>query len=215
MKIEGAIFDFDGTLFDSMAIWQDLGMKYLQHLGFEAGEDMAALFYNVSTRRAISEAKDRYGLAMTEKEIADGLNDFLKMRYFNEGKPKNDIIPFLEKLKNAGVKMCIATASDKEPVSAALQKYAMLDYFSDIISVSAIGKGKGAPDIFRAAHSFLGTEKEKTWIFEDALYAAKTAKADGFNLVGVYDKSEPCEEELRRIADIYIEKYAELDEIFA
>lgn len=210
MQIEGAIFDFDGTLFDSMAIWQDLGMKYLQHLGFEAGEEISALFFNMSTRRAIMEARKRYAMTMSEQEIADGLNAFLQIRYLNEGKPKNDIIKFLDKLKNAGVKMCIATASDVAPVSAALKKYDMLGYFSEIFSVSSVGKGKGSPDIFRTALSFLETKKEKTWIFEDALYAARTAKADGFNLVGVYDESEPGKDELKELADIYIEKYEEL-----
>lgn len=210
MKITGAIFDFDGTVFDSMDIWRDIGMKYLRHIGLEAGADMADSFFNMATRKAIADAKVKYSLEETEEELASGLNDFLKMRYFAEGKPKNDILDFLGRLKGKGVKMCIATASDRKPVSAALEKYGMLDYFSEIFCVSSVGVGKGKPDIFRTAHSFLGTEKSTTWVFEDAYYAAKTAKSDGFPVVGVYDKTEPLSEELKNLADIYIRKYSEI-----
>ena len=54
-------------------------------------------------------------------------------------------------------------------------------------------------------------EKETTWVFEDAVYAAKTAKANGYNVVGIYDKSEPKQEELKEIVDIYINNYSELE----
>ena len=50
-----------------------------------------------------------------------------------------------------------------------------------------------------------------TWVFEDALYAAKTAKANGYNVVGIYDKSEPNQEELKEVVDIYINDYSELE----
>ena len=57
----------------------------------------------------------------------------------------------------------------------------------------------------------IGSDKETTWVFEDALYAAKTAKANGYNVVGIYDKSEPNQEALKTLVDIYIHKYNELE----
>lgn len=211
MEIQGAIFDFDGTLFDSMEIWRDLGERYLRHLGIEAGEEISALFFNSSTRSAILAAKEKFSMNLTEAEIASGLNDYLITRYLADSEPKEGVIELLEKMKNAGIKMCIATATDKVAVSAALRKYDMLKYFDEIFSVSTVGKSKEHPDIFRAARAFMGTEKDKTWVFEDALYSAKTVKADGFPLVGVYDKSEEGRAELEKLADVYIEKYEDLN----
>ena len=57
----------------------------------------------------------------------------------------------------------------------------------------------------------IGTEKETTWVFEDALYAAKTAKANGYNVVGIFDKSEPNQDELKELVDKYIHNYKELE----
>ena len=59
--------------------------------------------------------------------------------------------------------------------------------------------------------SELGTEKSSTWIFEDALYAAKTAKANGYKVVGIYDASEPEQEKLKELVNVYIHNYNELD----
>ena len=74
-----------------------------------------------------------------------------------------------------------------------------------------VGASKTEPKVYDVVLNELGTDKETTWIFEDALYASKTAKANGYNVVGIYDKSEPCQDELKELVDIYIHKYQELD----
>ena len=71
----------------------------------------------------------------------------------------------------------------------------MLDCFTAIFSCADLGlSGKGEPDIFRIALAHLGTERAETAVFEDALHAVRTAKADGFPVVGVYDPYEPEQE---------------------
>ena len=125
--------------------------------------------------------------------------------------PKNDIIDFLEKLKEKGVKMGIATATGETALVALLEKFDMLHYFSAIYSTYTVGASKTEPKVYDVVLGELGTDKETTWVFEDALYAAKTAKANGYNVVGIYDKSEPNQEELKEIVDIYINDYSELE----
>ena len=56
----------------------------------------------------------------------------------------------------------------------------------------------------------MGTPIEDTWLFEDGLYSIKTAKAEGFKIVGVYDKvSEADQEEIKRYADVYVRDLTE------
>ena len=210
MNITGAIFDFDGTLFDSMPIWETVGQSYLEYIGIENAAEMAPVFLNMNLWRAIRIANEKYGLQKSADEIRKDFYAHLQTRYLNEAKPKNDILPFLCKLQNMGVKMCIATATDKAPVSAALSKYGMLDYFGEIFTADSVGAGKTEPKMFREALKFLGTDKKSTWIFEDALYSVRTAKKDGFPVVGVYDPSEPGADELKSLVDIYICRYNEL-----
>ncbi len=211
MNITGAIFDFDGTLFDSMHVWKGIRYKFFEILGLEMTPEDEELFKGLFLRESLTLAIERFNLDKSYEELLGMLFDYIKGRYLQETEPKNDIIEFLEKLKAKGVKMGIATATGESALLAVLEKYNMTDYFSAIYSTYTVGASKTEPKVYDVVLDAIGTEKETTWVFEDALYAAKTAKANGYNVVGIYDKSEPKQEELESIVDIYIHNYSELE----
>ena len=107
--------------------------------------------------------------------------------------------------------MGIATATGEPALEAVLEKFNMLHYFEAIYSTYTVGAAKTEPKVYDVVLEKLGTDKETTWIIEDALYAATTAKANGYNVVGIYDKSEPEQEKLQNLVDVYINNYSELD----
>ena len=211
MNITGAIFDFDGTVFDSMHIWKGVKFQFFDRIGLVLSEEQREEFKNLFLLEAIELAKTRFDLKMTDKELFNEFFTLIKEKYLADTKPKNDIIEFLEKLKSNGVKMGIATATGEPALIAVLEKFNMLHYFEEIYSTYTVGASKTEPKVYDVVLNELGTEKQTTWIFEDALYAAKTAKKAGYNVVGIYDKSEPCQEELKNLVDIYIHNYSELD----
>lgn len=211
MNITGAIFDFDGTVFDSMHIWKGVKFQFFDRIGLVLSEEQREEFKKLFLLDAIELAKTRFDLKMTDKELFDEFFTLIKEKYLADTEPKNDIIEFLEKLKAKGVKMGIATATGEPALVAVLEKFNMLQYFSCIYSTYTVGASKTEPKVYDVVLNELGTDKETTWIFEDALYAAKTAKKAGYNVVGIYDKSELEQEELKKFVDIYIHNYSELD----
>lgn len=211
MNITGAIFDFDGTVFDSMHIWKGVKFQFFDRIGLVLLEEQREEFKNLFLLDAIELAKTRFDLKMTDKELFNEFFTLIKEKYLADTKPKNDIIEFLEKLKSNGVKMGIATATGEPALIAVLEKFNMLHYFQEIYSTYTVGASKTEPKVYDVVLEKLGTEKQNTWVFEDALYAAKTAKANGYNVVGIYDKSEPEQDELKDLVDIYIHNYSELD----
>ena len=211
MNITGAIFDFDGTLFDSMHVWKGIRYKFFEILGLELTPEEEEMFKGLFLRESLNLAIERFNLDKSYEELLEMLFDYIKSRYLAETEPKNDIIDFLEKLKSKGVKMGIATATGESALLAVLEKYGMTDYFSAIYSTYTVGASKTEPKVYDVVLDAIGTDKETTWVFEDALYAAKTAKANGYNVVGIYDKSEPNQEELKNLVDIYIHNYDELE----
>ena len=211
MNITGAIFDFDGTLFDSMHVWKGIKYNFFESIGIKLTKDDEEAFKGLFLRELFYLAIERFNLKYTYEELLSMLFEYIKGRYLNETEPKNDIVKFLDKLKSKGVKMGIATATGETALVAVLEKYGMLHYFSPIYSTYTVGASKTEPKVYDVVLNELGTEKETTWVFEDALYAAKTAKANGYNVVGIYDKSEPLQDELKEIVDIYIHDYSELD----
>ncbi len=210
MKITGAIFDFDGTLFDSMHVWVGIRDKFFDRIGLKLSKEEQEEFRGVYLRESLLLAKEKGLVEDSYEELFNKFFDYIKELYLSDTRPKNDIIPFLEKLKSKGVKMGIATATGEPALEAVLEKFGMRHYFEVILSTYTVGAAKTESTLYDTVLDRLGTDKETTWIFEDALYAAKTAKASGYNVVGIYDKSEPAFEELRKITDLYIHHYNEI-----
>ena len=211
MKITGAIFDFDGTLFDSMHVWKGIRYKFFDRIGIVLSEEDEIAFKGLYLRESIILAKERFNRPETYEELFSKFFEMIKEMYLADTAPKNDIIEFLEKLKAKGVKMGIATATGEPALEAVLEKFNMLHYFDAIYSTYTVGAAKTEPKVYDVVLDAIGTDKETTWIFEDALYAATTAKANGYNVVGIYDKSEPEQEKLQNLVDVYIHNYGELD----
>ncbi len=211
MKITGAIFDFDGTLFDSMPVWKGVKDKFFDRIGLKLTKEDEEAFKGKYLRESLTLAIERFNMRETYDELLSMFFEYIKERYLAEAEPKNDIKDFLEKLKKKGVKMGIATATGEPALIAVMEKYGMADYFEAIYSTYTVGAGKTEPKVYDTVLEKLGTQKETTWVFEDALYAAKTAKANGYNVVGIFDESEPQTEELKKLVDIYIHNYDEIE----
>ena len=211
MKITGAIFDFDGTLFDSMHVWNGIREKYFDHIGIHLTAEDEEAFKGMYLRESLILAKERFALQESYDEMFVRFFDFIKELYLTQTQPKNDIIAFLDALQAKGVRMGIATATGEPALKAVLEKFGMLGYFSEILSIYTVGIPKTSSAVYDAVLEKLDTDKETTWVFEDALYAARTAKEAGYPLVGVYDQSEPQAAQLQALADFYIHRYEELE----
>jgi len=214
MKIKCAIFDFDGTLFDSMFIWDEVGEIYLHSLGLEPKPSLREDVRAMSLYQAASYVRKEYGLSLFEEQIIEGINQTVENFYFHEVLPKPGVIDFLERMKRTGAAMCIATASDRYQIEAALQRCGMEHYFDAIFTCSEIGRGKDEPIIFQKAMENFEAERSNTIVFEDAIHAAQTAKADGFTVVAVFDGSEKRQDEIRELADCYIEDFEHSEEFW-
>ena len=204
MKIKCAIFDFDGTLFDSMYIWDTIGETYLRSLGKEPQPSMREDVRALSLYQSACYFRKEYNLPLSAEEIMAGINQAIEHFYIHEVLPKPGVVEFLEQMKKAGILMCIATASDRYQIEAALHRCGMDHYFEAIFTCSEVGHGKDEPVIFRTAMERLGADRSTTVVFEDAIHAVQTAKKDGFAVVAVFDNSEKRQAEIRNLSDCYI-----------
>lgn len=209
--LKGAIFDFDGTLFDSMFVWETAGEIYLSSLGINTKENLKNSLKSMSLVQSAIYIAEKYNLKLDTQEIMDGINKTVENFYFYTVQPKQGVIELLELLKSMNVKMCIATATDRYQVEAALKRCDMDKYFSEIFTCTEVGFGKDEPIIFQKAMEHLDTSKDDTVIFEDAYHAVKTAKSNGFLTVAVYDSSERRQSEIRTLTDCYLEDFTQVD----
>ena len=208
--IQGIIFDFDGTLFDSMFIWDTAGEVYLRSIGKEPEDDLQKILKPMSLLQSAEYVREKYHIPLSVEEIMDGVNRTVEGFYFHTVEPKPGVIDFLEELHRRNIKMCIATATDRYQVEAALQRCGMLRFFSKVFTCTEVGSGKDRPDIFRRAMEYLQTDRSTTVVVEDAYHAIHTAKQDGFLVVGVYDSHESRQQELLRLVDVFLSDYFDL-----
>ena len=202
--IKGAIFDFDGTLVDSMFIWDTFGEDYLKLFGIEPKENLAETFKTFTLEQAAEYYRRHYGIKRTVKEIVEDINNMVAEIYRIKVILKPGVSDLLKRLQRSGVKMCVATVTDKAIVEEVLKRLGVREYFSAIFTCAEEGYNKETPEIYRQALKHIGTEKSETIVFEDVLHALKTAKNDGFTVAAVYDTHEPMQKEIKEISDYYI-----------
>lgn len=211
--IKGAIFDLDGTLTDSMELWETVADEYLISVGKTPKPGLRAVIYPMTLFQAAEYMIGEYDLTDSVEDIVKSINQIVADLYKYKVPLKENVLDFLKLLKSAGIPMCVATVTEKHHVEAALKRLGIMDFFKGIITTTMVGSDKSKPDIYRAAAEFIGTDKENTCVFEDAYHAAKTAKDDGFIVAGIFDRFEKRTELIKEFADYYITDYKDADVI--
>ncbi len=215
MKISGAIFDLDGTLIDSMPIWNDLSFNFLTSMGVTPKPDLRDRVSTMFLRESSQYVVDEYNLNCTADDVLAYMHEQINDFYINTVPPKQDALLFLEKLKAAGVKMCVATATERRLAVPALERNGMLGFFDEIFTCAEIGISKQSPDIFELALKSLDTPKSETFVFEDSHHAVATANKAGFPVISIYDASaEHKLEEIKALSTCFVHKYDELNGVF-
>ena len=204
-NIKGVIFDVDGVLLDSLEIWTDLGARYLLSVGKVPEEGLADILFSMSMEQGAGYLKEHYSVPGTAREICEGLQEMLRDFYYREVRAKPGAAQLLGAISDAGISITAATSSPRDLIERALERNNLRRYIGRIFTNSEIGKSKHFPDIYDAAAAHMGTAPEETLVFEDSLYALKTAAAAGYRTAGVADcRGEPDQDGLRSTADVYI-----------
>jgi len=211
--IRGAIFDLDGVLLDSMSVWNDLGVRYLKKCGIEPEDGLGQILFSMSMEQGADYLKEQYHLPDTPQEILNGIEQMIQDFYFYEVQPKEGAKELLQFLQKQNVKMITATSSPREHVTKALQRIGLFDYLEQIYTTGEVGESKHSPLIYQLAAESLGTKPEETLVFEDSLYALKTAKKAGFRAIGVYDADgETDQEGVRQTGELYLKRLSEFEQ---
>lgn len=210
--IKGVIFDVDGTLLNSMPIWENLGELYLKKLGIEAENGLGSILFAMSMEEAAAYLIERYDLSLGVTDVVEGLARQVEEFYAEKVPLKEGVRQYLQEFRERGIPMVIATSGDRKNAQAALKRLKVLSYFDGIFTCSEIGSGKSQPDIYLTAMLKMDTEPENTWVFEDALHAIQTAKRAGFKTVAVYDRANDKNlAQIWKTADIYLPEFTDFE----
>ena len=212
MRLQSAIFDMDGTLLDSMPTWRELGPSFLKERGIPVTPEQLHTLRTMTDHEVIPYLQETCGLEMTTEQIMDEIIRRMEDFYTHRVQPKPGLEKFLSILKMEGVWMYVATATHRRLAEKALKTAGIDHYFRGIVTSADAGSHKSeSAEIYEMAMRRMQSNKQDTVVFEDVLYAIRTAKAAGFRVAGVYDSmSEADQPEIQRLSDYYIRSYEEL-----
>ena len=182
MNFKYAIFDMDGTLIDSMPHWDNCERTVIGELsGIDLCSGEHGDFIYLSIQDTMKRAENITGKKLTyEQVLAPTYKKMYDIYHSHILKPMDGAVEYLKLLKENGVKIAIATATDLEYCKLCLEETGIFSLLDAFICTSDVKKNKYHPDVYIRAMEELGGVIEETMIFEDAPYAIDTVFKHGF-----------------------------------
>ena len=183
------IFDMDGTLVDSMRYWKGLGRDYLESLGIRPDEKLLWMVKAMTMVEGAAYFMGTFHIPGPPQRIVDEMEAMMAEHYRRDVPLKPGVKAYLERLRGRGCRLCVATATAEPLARQCLSRLGVDGFFDFILSCETLGMSKDRPDVFLEAARRLGATPGETAVFEDALYAARTAREAGFYTVAVPEPS--------------------------
>jgi len=186
--IKAVIFDMDGVIIDSEPIHFKSDQLTLKHLGVEISHEELNKYVGVSNPVMWAELKEKYHLAGSIGQLMETQSDFRNTTFGNEKlEPITGIPGLLAEIKDAGLKLGLASSSGRDFIEMILTKLGILDYFDVIVSGEEVEKSKPNPDIFLKTAGNLGVNPENCLVIEDSQHGVKAAVLAGMKCIGFHN----------------------------
>lgn len=192
--IKGVIFDMDGTLLDSMPYWRSVSSNFLRSMGIVPEEGLDRKMATFSIAEGGAYLQQHYLPHMTPQAVNDAVSAYIAHVYADEIEAKVGAVEAVRGLRAQGIRIALATASERCHTDPAFRRLGIYDCFDGIFTCTQAGRGKSHPDVFLLTARELGLEPGECAVVEDAPHALQTAKNAGFITVAVPDADMDWEE---------------------
>ena len=204
------LFDFDGTLVDSMPTYVSSMLRILDENGIEYGDDIVKII----TPLGLGGAADYYitlGVKMSRDDILGEMLAYMTEAYENTIAAKPNVIKVIRELHGRGDRMHVLTASPHSSLDPCLKRLGIYELFENVWSCEDFSTTKADPQIYEMAAKRIGVPIGEILFLDDNLNADMTAKRAGMMVCGVYDKSsDEYTAQIKKNTDYYINDFSEL-----
>ncbi len=204
------IFDFDGTLVDSMPAYARTMLQIIEENHLNCPQDVIKIITPLGYTGA-AEYLIKLGLNMSVEAFTQRAVALVKQEYERNIPAKEYVKEKLIELKNSGNSLNVLTASPHSVLDVCLKRVGLYDLFDNIWSCDDFNCTKAETKIYHAAAEKLNKDVSDCCFVDDNVNAVATAKEAGMIAVGIYDdSSSEFVDEMKKVAHRYIYNFSEL-----
>ena len=204
------LFDFDGTLVDSMPPYVSVMLRILDEQGIPYEKDIVKIITPLGFAGTAKYYREM-GVTLSEEELVERMGSYAIHAYTYEIEAKAGVAETLRRMKARGDDLHVLTASPHVTLDPCLKRLGLYDLFTNVWSCDDFGTTKADPEIYRMAAERIGKPASEIRFVDDNYNADKTAKEAGMTVYGIFDESSrDYEEEIRAVTDGYAYLFEEL-----
>ena len=183
------VFDFDGTLVDSMPTWGGKMLRILKEEGVSYPENIIEIIVPLGDAGAARYFIETLKAPSSMESLLFRMDAYALPKYQNEIPEKEGVFETLRALKARGHRLYVLTASPHRMLDPCLARLGLTPLFDGVFSCDDFSTTKANPEIYDRLSARIGSTKENLVFFDDNLGACQTAIKAGVKTVGVYDDS--------------------------
>lgn len=183
--ITGAIFDVDGTILNSLELWENLGSRYLLQKNITPEKNLNVILEDFTILESSQYLKDHYQIKDPINQIKIDILRLITNFYQYEVTLMPGILKNLKILANYKIPLAIATNNDYKLVAMALKRLGIFNYFKVILTTDDLHTSKRSALIYLTAAQKIASIPQNTLVFEDTNLPIKTAMKAGFKVINV------------------------------
>jgi len=204
------LFDFDGTLVDSMPTYVSVMLRMLDERGVKYEKDIVKIITPLGYR-GTAEYYRKLGVKDSIEDLMTQMNAYAKAEYANNIPAKDYVADTLRQLKSRGASLNVLTASPHTMLDPCLKRLGLFDLFDNVWSCDDFNTTKANPEIYKMAAARLNKEVGEVIFVDDNVNAVTTAKLAGMISYGIFDESSAeLVNEMKAASDKYLFSFNEL-----
>ena len=208
--MKAVIFDMDGVIVDTNPHHRIAWREYYQRYGKTLSD--ADFIEHVSGKHNDAILGHLFaGQDLTNedaKRLAHEKEALFRELYRPVITPVAGLMPFLQALKAANIRLAVATSAPVENLDFVMDALGIRSYFDALLNESMVSRPKPDPEIYQKAMTMLGVEPVDSVIFEDSMTGIQAARASGASVIGMATTQSP--DELRPFVDDVVRDFTEM-----
>ncbi len=208
-RIDAVVFDMDGVLVDSEAVWDDVRKRFTEEAGGRWHDGAQRDMMGMSSVEWSAYMHEALGLAEPPDEINDEVVRLMLERYRVDLPLLSGAVEAVERVA-ARYPLAVASSSNRPLIEAVLEAAGLAERFRVTVSSEEVPRGKPAPDVYLEAARRLDVAPERCAAIEDSSNGIRAAHGAGMRVLALPNRHYPPADDALALADVVLSSLAEL-----